>query len=52
MKTTEITWSLFRDMLKNGYVNLKRHRSTVDSLNVFPVPDGDTGINMTLTLQG
>lgn len=30
---------------------LERHRDAIDALNVFPVPDGDTGINMSLTLR-
>jgi uncharacterized protein len=30
---------------------LERHREAVDALNVFPVPDGDTGLNMSLTLR-
>lgn len=41
-----------RNLLINGYRNLKRNMSTVDELNVFPVPDGDTGKNMTMTLEG
>lgn len=40
------------DLLLNGYRNLKRNMSIVDELNVFPVPDGDTGKNMTMTLEG
>ncbi len=31
---------------------LDGHRAAVDALNVFPVPDGDTGTNMAMTLQG
>jgi uncharacterized protein len=30
---------------------LERHREAIDALNVFPVPDGDTGLNMSLTLR-
>ena len=37
-------------MLKNGLQNLSKHESEVNKLNVFPVPDGDTGTNMCLTL--
>ncbi|MER7420610.1 DAK2 domain-containing protein [Micromonospora peucetia] len=33
-----------------GLVALKRHQSEIDDLNVYPVPDGDTGTNMVLTL--
>ena len=39
-------------LLRGGYANLKKHMATVDELNVFPVPDGDTGKNMTMTLEG
>lgn len=42
---------LFRDMFEYGFSNLYLHRDIVDDLNVFPVPDGDTGTNMVLTLQ-
>ncbi len=38
------------DMLKAGCANLERHKEKVNALNVFPVPDGDTGTNMYLTL--
>jgi len=36
--------------LKAGCINLEHQRDSVDLLNVFPVPDGDTGTNMYLTL--
>lgn len=39
-------------LLKNGLNNLKRNVHTVNDLNVFPVPDGDTGTNMWLTMKG
>ena len=42
----------FKELLINGARNLKAHQEEVDSLNVFPVPDGDTGINMLRTIQG
>ena len=38
------------EMFQGGYKNLKANKAYVDSLNVFPVPDGDTGSNMTLTM--
>ena len=44
--------SLWGSMLLNGYKNLKRNMSVIDDLNVFPVPDGDTGKNMTMTFEG
>ena len=42
----------FKDLLTNGALNLKANYEEVDSLNVFPVPDGDTGTNMLRTIQG
>ncbi|MCI8820379.1 MAG: DAK2 domain-containing protein [Clostridia bacterium] len=41
----------FRKMVVSGARMLEINRVKVDSLNVFPVPDGDTGTNMSLTLQ-
>jgi len=40
-----------KKMLLGAAVNLENNKSIVDSLNVFPVPDGDTGTNMNLTVQ-
>ena len=37
-------------MIKNGLANLQQHEEEANRLNVFPVPDGDTGTNMVLTL--
>ncbi len=42
---------LLRDMLIAGANLLEQNREAVDALNVFPVPDGDTGTNMSLTMQ-
>ena len=42
---------LLRDMLIAGANLLEQNREVVDALNVFPVPDGDTGTNMSLTMQ-
>jgi len=42
---------LLRDMVMAGTALLEKNREAVDALNVFPVPDGDTGTNMTLTMQ-
>ena len=41
---------LLRDMIVSGAANLEKNRDAVDALNVFPVPDGDTGTNMSLTV--
>ena len=38
-------------MILTGVKFLDLNRSAVDALNVFPVPDGDTGTNMSLTIQ-
>ena len=37
-------------MIQTGVVLLEKNKARVDALNVFPVPDGDTGTNMYLTL--
>ena len=42
----------FKELLINGAKNLKANIEEVDSLNVFPVPDGDTGTNMSRTMEG
>ncbi|MDD6251394.1 MAG: DAK2 domain-containing protein [Oscillospiraceae bacterium] len=39
-------------MLQNGYRNIMLNQAEIDALNVFPVPDGDTGLNMTMTMSG
>ena len=41
----------FRDMFVSGANNLQNNKDLVDKLNVFPVPDGDTGTNMSLTIS-
>ena len=41
----------FRRMMEAGAVWLEQHVEHINSLNVYPVPDGDTGINMHLTMQ-
>ncbi len=38
-------------MLRNGLANLRQHETEINLLNVFPVPDGDTGTNMCMTLS-
>lgn len=42
---------MFRQMILSGALNLKKNADYVDSLNVFPVPDGDTGTNMNLSMS-
>ncbi len=51
MDDMKINGALFKDMLVTGAALLEREKSLIDSLNVFPVPDGDTGTNMTMTMQ-
>lgn len=46
-----IDGGLFEKMILGGVANLQAHLETVNDLNVFPIPDGDTGENMYLTLQ-
>ena len=41
-----------KDMLIGGISFLKDNENTINELNVFPVPDGDTGHNMLMTLEG
>lgn len=41
----------FRAAVLSGYANLENNKQYVNDLNVFPVPDGDTGTNMALTMQ-
>ncbi len=51
MNLKKINGSTFYAMLENGYKNLLAHLQIINDLNVFPVPDGDTGTNMKLTYQ-
>ncbi len=51
MEVTEITAAKFQDMIRVAAHRIKQNAEFVNSLNVFPVPDGDTGTNMTLTFQ-
>ena len=52
MATTGLDGEIFYNLLKNGYRRLKTNEDYIDRLNVFPVPDGDTGKNMGKTLEG
>lgn len=42
---------ILKEMFVSGANNLQNHKDLVDRLNVFPVPDGDTGTNMSLTIS-
>ena len=46
-----ISGKLLRDAIINGAVRLEKCRHQVDELNVYPVPDGDTGTNMSMTIN-
>jgi DAK2 domain fusion protein YloV len=45
-----INGALLRDAFISGAHNISNNRQAVDRLNVFPVPDGDTGTNMSMTI--
>ena len=42
---------LLKEMILSGANNLVNEKALIDKLNVFPVPDGDTGTNMSLTIE-
>ena len=52
MNNQSINGALLRDLFLGGAANLEKNKAYIDSLNVFPVPDGDTGTNMSMTMQG
>ncbi len=52
MNIQNISGALLRDLFLAGAANLEKNKAYIDSLNVFPVPDGDTGTNMSMTMQG
>lgn len=43
--------AMLKEMFLTGAALLEKNRAYIDSLNVFPVPDGDTGTNMSMTMQ-
>ena len=49
--TERLTGALFSAMVENGAAAIELHKDEVNELNVFPVPDGDTGTNMSLTMS-
>ncbi|MBO4934481.1 MAG: DAK2 domain-containing protein [Clostridia bacterium] len=51
MNTVCMTGQLFAEMVKSGAANLYANRTIVNDLNVFPIPDGDTGDNMYMTVD-
>lgn len=52
MKHSIIDAEMLAAMLKGGYQELLSQKEIINNLNVFPIPDGDTGFNMCRTLQG
>lgn len=48
---SNITTSLFQEMVQAAATRLGKQAEYVNSLNVFPVPDGDTGTNMSMTMD-
>ena len=51
MITNRIDGISFKAMMLNGLNNLKNHENEINIMNVFPVADKDTGINMKLTIE-
>ncbi len=51
MSTQTINGELLARMFRQASIKLNQQREHVDALNVFPVPDGDTGTNMSLTMK-
>ena len=42
---------LYLNLIKGGSARLAQNRQEINNLNVFPIPDGDTGDNMYMTLE-
>lgn len=51
MQHLKMNGELYKQLVINGAANLALHYKEVDALNVFPVPDGDTGTNMRMTIE-
>ena len=51
METTIMDGQLLKKLVINGSIRLKNNLDRINELNVFPVPDGDTGSNMSATMQ-
>lgn len=50
-KTTVIDGDIYRDMVVSAANALENEKDEINNLNVFPVPDGDTGVNMSMTMS-
>src|SRR5512136_190490 len=51
IRTLPVDGQVLKQLAEAGLTWLKTNKQTVNALNVFPVPDGDTGTNMVLTMQ-
>ena len=51
MNTMKVNGELYKLIVQNGAVSLRNNYKRIDALNVFPVPDGDTGTNMAMTIE-
>jgi uncharacterized protein len=47
----QVDGQLLKELVESGMLWIKTNQQTINALNVFPVPDGDTGTNMLLTMQ-
>ncbi|MGI6071804.1 MAG: DAK2 domain-containing protein [Lachnospiraceae bacterium] len=52
MAVTRIDGILLKELFTGGLANIRLNAHIIDELNVFPIPDGDTGSNMQMTLEG
>ncbi len=51
MKEVPFDGQAYKKLVEAGLTWLRTNQASVNALNVFPVPDGDTGTNMVLTMQ-
>lgn len=51
MKRSDFNGEMLREMYLFGAALLEQNKASIDAMNVFPVPDGDTGTNMSMTMQ-
>lgn len=51
MATATLNGKIYAEMIKGGAAMLNQNRNIVNDLNVFPIPDGDTGDNMFMTIE-
>ncbi|MBP5209383.1 MAG: DAK2 domain-containing protein [Clostridia bacterium] len=51
MNSQLVSGALFADMVRGGAARLRANAAQINDMNVFPIPDGDTGDNMSMTLE-